>query len=693
MNALFHIRRRRTTAACVFPLLAIAASMIAAPSAHAVVLTWDKFGNGNYNDANNWFGGGPPTANDWVKFELGWGPYTVYFPGNQLVVGGSTPSKGFGPANYYAKQLRIRDQALTFSGSTSGVRTSSNYNVTSTSQGEFDRGIIIGESIGENAQLTLAHSSLTGGALANLNSVAATLGQDEGATGTLNVNVGSFNVTGSEYNVATLMVGNNGTGKINVNNGAKVNVNGFNSRTSIGRNATGAGDVTVNGPGSTWSSANELWIGEKGFGQLKVQNGGTLVTDGSGGTDSTIIGVFNGGRGSVTVAGAGSTWNTGSRIVVGNTGNGEIYVRDGGKITSANGANVEIGSGSFGVATVTGVGSEWTTPGTMYVGSTGQGALQIRDGGKVTAGGMLVRGLNSGYGEVFLSGAGSTLDVTTGSLTVGMPESGFTTARTVLSINSGAAVNVAHDIDLDTNGVVRLNGGTLTVGEIHSQDLLTGQIEGAFEWTAGTLKTSHFGGSLTNQAGRLSPGVPVSGFDFSTTVIDGNYTQLAAGTMAMDIGGLTAGASHDFVYLEGSANLAGMLELSLTNGFTPTAQQKFTILNSLNPVSGAFANVANGARLATIDGLGSFQVNYGMSSLFDPTQIVLSGFEATPADLGSSFLAWQRGFDPTNPVGFGGGGGAPQAPSIAGVPEPTSFALAGVVALGLAAVTRRKKLG
>jgi hypothetical protein len=46
-----------------------------------------------------------------------------------------------------------------------------------------------------------------------------------------------------------------------------------------------------------------------------------------------------------------------------------------------------------------------------------------------------------------------------------------------------------------------------------------------------------------------------------------------------------------------------------------------------------FANVANGQRLTTSDGLGSFIVNYGPGSAFDSGQLVLSNFlSATPGD-------------------------------------------------------------
>jgi hypothetical protein len=45
------------------------------------------------------------------------------------------------------------------------------------------------------------------------------------------------------------------------------------------------------------------------------------------------------------------------------------------------------------------------------------------------------------------------------------------------------------------------------------------------------------------------------------------------------------------------------------------------------PIAGSFTNVANGQRLNTRDGGGSFVVNYGTSSALDPSGVILSGFQ------------------------------------------------------------------
>jgi T5SS/PEP-CTERM-associated repeat protein len=721
MSVSLNLLRRRLIGVgkCSLSLL-LAVATVELPSAGAAVLTWVNFGNGNYNDTNNWFGGDTPGANDFVKFELGWNsPYAVTFPGNPLVISGGGGGGGPGIANYSSSHLRVRDPNLRFSGSTQPMRGLSSYTITSMSENEAHRGIIIGETAGENASLSLTHSGIVCcGGLASLNTKAATIGDAAGASGALNVGVGAFNVTGSDFTQTQLIVGNHGNGTLNVINGADVNVTGFNSRTSLGHYANGSGLVTVNGVGSTWTTANELWVGENGHGKLSVLNGGSLITNGTGGTDSSIIGTFFGSSGEVVINGVGSKWTNSAALRVGNSGNGVLTVENGGSMVNTGGAITEIGggSGANGFVTVTGPGSTWNSDGYVYVGSTGQASMAVLNGGNATMPAMVIRALNSGQARMLVSGVGSTLNVTTGPLTIGMPEPGFTTGPTSLVINPGAAVNVTHDVDLDTNGLLKLAGGTLTAGSIGSRDLLTGQYEGAFDWTAGTLHAGIVHGSVLNKGGILAPGLAAG-----RTTIDGNYTQLGSATLAIDIGGVTPESQHDFVYLEGAAALDGHLQLKLMGGFIPDAGQTFTILDSLTGMTGAFDNVTSGARLTTADGLGSFQVNYGAGSAFGANQIVLSNFQASAAsdfdhdgdvdgdDLvkwrqgfgapgsgkdfdadgdsdvdGNDFLSWQRN--------LGGGSASVATPSIAAVPEPATLMLGCLATLGMAAAARTRKL-
>jgi hypothetical protein len=85
-------------------------------------------------------------------------------------------------------------------------------------------------------------------------------------------------------------------------------------------------------------------------------------------------------------------------------------------------------------------------------------------------------------------------------------------------------------------------------------------------------------------------------------------------------------SANDFVNVNGVATLGGELHLSFLNGFVPNSSETFGILRGTGGVTGAFSNVADGQRLATSDGVGSFIVRYGVASPFDHTLVELTSF-------------------------------------------------------------------
>jgi hypothetical protein len=90
---------------------------------------------------------------------------------------------------------------------------------------------------------------------------------------------------------------------------------------------------------------------------------------------------------------------------------------------------------------------------------------------------------------------------------------------------------------------------------------------------------------------------------------------------------------YDAIDCTKNVTLGGELHVTLStataNGarFTPPAADTYLLLKAQSPIAGSFTNVANGQRLNTRDGGGSFVVNYGASSAFDPTGVVLSAFQ------------------------------------------------------------------
>jgi len=109
-------------------------------------------------------------------------------------------------------------------------------------------------------------------------------------------------------------------------------------------------------------------------------------------------------------------------------------------------------------------------------------------------------------------------------------------------------------------GQTVLNGGNFTFSQV--AQLLGGTLAGT-----GTIT-----GSVSNNAAigtGASPGL---------LAISGNYTEGPNAHLAIKLSGTSAGANYDQLFVGGNASLAGSLDVSYWNGFTPSASNVFTVL-------------------------------------------------------------------------------------------------------------------
>jgi outer membrane autotransporter protein len=168
----------------------------------------------------------------------------------------------------------------------------------------------------------------------------------------------------------------------------------------------------------SWMVGTDLLVGNIGTGTLDIQNGGT-VTNNTG-----FIGYS--AQGTVTVSGTdgsgnASTWTNNGDLVVGQDGNGTLIIQNGGKVSNADGY-IGAGAGSQSNVTVSGHdgsghASTWTSTGQTTIGDSGQGSLAIQDGGIVNSALVVIGNSNTGTGSVTVTGRdinqhASTLNVT-----------------------------------------------------------------------------------------------------------------------------------------------------------------------------------------------------------------------------------------------------------------------------------------
>jgi autotransporter-associated beta strand protein len=213
----------------------------------------------------------------------------------------------------------------------------------------------------------------------------------------------------------------------------------------------------------------------------------------------------------------------------------------------------------------------------------------------------------------------------TSSFTIGADTAGSGTSTFTLG-GSGKLV-VPGTISGAQSGarqIFTMNGGTLAVATLNTTNLRSADTSA--------------NGTFTQSGGTLAPGdVGTAG----RTAITGSYTLGSGGTLALDLGGTTAATAFqgtasqfDNLTVSGTTTLSGNLGVSLINGYTPTNNTTFTIVNSSGALSGNFANVAFGSRLLVADGSGSFQVNQvgNAVTLSNFLPIVITAFVTPGAD-------------------------------------------------------------
>jgi hypothetical protein len=304
----------------------------------------------------------------------------------------------------------------------------------------------------------------------------------------------------------------------------------------------------------------------------------------------------------------------------------------------------------------------------------------LHGGALIIAGDLrLSDGTNGADATLTIDGAGSSLTQTGGSLFIGDGS-----GSAVVNLGDGGALVADVGVNLNATGQLNLQPGGLLDAETVDVN------GGAFNFLGGELRFNTFDTNLVNANGTVAPGRSVGDAD-----VVGNYTQQAAATLDVQIGGILPG-QWDRLDVSGNAILDGVLEVSLVDGFVPVAGNSFPVLETIfGNVSGQFDAIV----APVFDGL-TFQATY------DADSVVLEVVEATflEADFdedgdvdgddltqwrgdfgvndlsdadndgdsdGADFLVWQRQL-----------GSMPVTPTAGAVPEPAAWTLAGLVLLG-----------
>ena len=275
-------------------------------------------------------------------------------------------------------------------------------------------------------------------------------------------------------------------------------------------------------------------------------------------------------------------------------GGGEIDAANNATLTVAAGATLLGGSGTINASVVNNgtVGSVYQTLTINSPTFTNNGVLAANNNANVTVSG----------GTNFTNSNAGTQTLTGGTYSV-------------TDTGNGATLDFGGRNVLVNKATVTLNGANARF------DALNGLTTN--EGTLSLLALKQF----TTSSGLTNPGTIV--LDAGTTLhVSGNFTADSAATLSVAIGGTSTQGTQSPGVLQvgGTAAVGGILALSFPPGTAlPGGGDSLVIVSAGSPISGSFANAANGSWLTTSDGQGSFLVSYGPDSAA-PTQVVLSRF-------------------------------------------------------------------
>ena len=330
--------------------------------------------------------------------------------------------------------------------------------------------------------------------------------------------------------------------------------------------------TNIGGPfAGTFSTNNMMLLGSE-----KIVFEGTLDTAGVGACKGLMV-----CDGATAVFTPGAVLNDGNVMIVGNNAVGTLLAQGTGTTHSVlNTVDGNIGKQAAGVGTVCIDDAIWNNSGHVVVGDSGNGTLNIMDGGKVTVGGNFDVGAHTGATGLISVGAGSV--AVGGALNIG--GAAATAGSGTFDVGAGGAVTVGGNLGIGATGQLNLAGGSVTdtVGS-------TGQIG---IWSGATV--SGFG-SITAANGTNIDDQGVIRASGGTLAING----MICGSGTIEIGAnSTAAINSNSLKLAGGISFIGAnADLTLTHGLAvngPISGFAIGDILSMASVDAVSFNAANG---------------------------------------------------------------------------------------------------
>jgi len=423
-------------------------------------------------------------------------------------------------------------------------------------------------------------------------------------------------------------------------------------------------NLSVYVPAGVSATANRLYFGETGTGTLNI-NGGTLTNYfGVLGTTSTdmVNGVNTGGYGTATVT-SGTWTNTGELAVGYFHGQGRLNITGG----MVDGAALYIGlntdspalSGSVSIS-----GGALKCSG-MFLGFNSGGTLNM-SGGTVNDSGVFRLGANpaaSGMATV----SGGTMTITNSSAYIGYNGKGTLNISGSGTVVGGAGTGVIILASgTGSQGTLNLGDGTTTAGTLNAGSVTAGS-------GTATVNFNHTGSYAF--APTLSGTISVNKLGSGTTTLSATNTYV--GKTSINAGILALGSNGSIAKSKGVDISAGAVLDTTAQNFVMLATQKFVL--ALDPTALGFAGLIKAAGLDISGAI----VDFSMLGTLDDSVYVIAEYTSLTGTAFATVNNLPNGYS----INYSYSNGTKIA--LTSVPEPSSFALMGLGAAGLALLRRK----